>query len=63
MAETVTAEQFAERLGVSTWALYESVRRGDCPIPPIRVGRRLVWSRARVDSLLAGVEPNAAPVP
>ena len=49
---TCTTEEFAELLGVSTWALYESVRRGDPPIEPIRVGRRLVWSRAKVDALL-----------
>lgn len=54
-AKTITAEQLAEELGVSTWAIYESVRNGDCPIPPIRIGRRLVWSRAAVDALL-GIE-------
>jgi predicted DNA-binding transcriptional regulator AlpA len=49
---TYTAEELAGRLGVSSWAVYESVRRGDCPVEPIRVGRRLVWPRAVVDRLL-----------
>ncbi len=52
---TYTAEQFFGLLGVSTWAGYESVRRGDCPIEPIRVGRRLVWAKAKVDGVL-GIE-------
>lgn len=49
---TYTAEEFAALLGVSLWSLYESVRRGDPPIPPIRVGRRLVWPRSAVNTLL-----------
>lgn len=52
MSATYNAEQVAELLGVSTWAIYEAVRRGDPPITPIRVGRRLLWSRAAVDNLL-----------
>jgi excisionase family DNA binding protein len=52
MSATVNASELAEILGVSTWTIYESVRRGDCPIPPIRVGRRLLWSRSRVEELL-----------
>lgn len=49
---TYTADEVADLLGVSTWSLYESVRRGDPPFPPIRVGRRLVWPRALVDRAL-----------
>lgn len=55
MSATVNASEFAQILGVSTWTVYESVRRGDCPIPPIRVGRRLLWPRTRVEELL-GIE-------
>lgn len=51
-AATYKAEEVADLLGVSTWGLYESVRRGDCPLDPIRVGRRLVWAKAKVDALL-----------
>ncbi len=49
---TFTATQFADLLGVSEWSVYESVRRGDCPVAPIRVGRRLVWARSAVEQLL-----------
>jgi excisionase family DNA binding protein len=52
MAATMTASELAELLGVSTWAVYEAVRRGDCPVAPIRVGRRLLWPRSNVDALL-----------
>jgi len=52
VTRTLSTAEFADLLGVSEWALYESVRRGDPPIPPIRVGRRLLWSRAAVDALL-----------
>jgi len=51
-AATFNASELAEILGVSTWTIYEAVRRGDCPIPPIRVGRRLLWPRSRVEELL-----------
>lgn len=52
---TLTAEEFAQLLGVASCTLYQSVQDGSCPIEPIRVGRRLVWSRSRVATLL-GVE-------
>jgi predicted DNA-binding transcriptional regulator AlpA len=49
---TLRAEEVADRFGISTWALYESVRRGDCPVTPIKVGRRLLWPTAQIDRLL-----------
>ena len=51
-AATYRAKELAERLGVSEWAIYESVRNGTCPFEPIRVGRRLVWPKAVVDRAL-----------
>lgn len=57
MSATYRTEDFADLLGVSTWALYESVKRGDPPIQPIRVGRRLVWSKTEADRLL-GILPD-----
>lgn len=49
---TLTVREVAERLGVSPWAVYEAVRRGDFPVPPIRVGRKIVFPRTQVDRLL-----------
>jgi predicted DNA-binding transcriptional regulator AlpA len=52
---TINAEQLAQLLGVSRYSVYEAAKAGTLPIPPIRVGRRMVWSAARVADLL-GVE-------
>lgn len=52
MSATYTAAELAALLGVSEWAVYESVRRGDSRVPPIRVGRRIVFARAAVHRLL-----------
>lgn len=58
-AVTYCTAEVAQLLGVSEWSLYQSVRRGDPPITPIRVGRRLVWPKAAVDRLL-GLEAGGA---
>jgi predicted DNA-binding transcriptional regulator AlpA len=55
---TVTAKELARILGVSEWAIYESIRRDACPVPAIRVGRRLVFSRAKVDALLGIIQAD-----
>ena len=47
-----TAEETAAKFGVSPWLVYTSVRRGDFPVPPIKIGRRLAWPRAAVDERL-----------
>lgn len=57
---TLRAEELADLLGVSAWAIYEAVRRGDCPVEPIRVGRRVVFARAAVDALLGDMRPGAS---
>lgn len=56
---TYTAEEVAALVGVSSWAIYAQAREGTLPdgLEPIRVGRRLVWPRARVNALL-GVEAS-----
>ena len=51
-AATYQAHELAERLGVSTWLIYASVKDGSCPVPPIRVGKRIVFAKAAVDRLL-----------
>jgi predicted DNA-binding transcriptional regulator AlpA len=49
---TMNAAALAELLGYSTWTIYQSVKAGTCPVEPIRIGRRLVWSTAKVAELL-----------
>jgi hypothetical protein len=46
------ARALAAVLGVSAWNLYEATKRGDCPVAPIRCGRRLLWPKARVAAAL-----------
>ena len=52
ISATTTAHETARLLGVSEWTLYKSVKDGTCPIPPIRIGKRMVWPRARLAELL-----------
>lgn len=56
---TLKAEQTAEILDCSTWALYESVKNGGCPVEPIRVGRCLRWPTAAVLRVV-GIDPTEA---
>ena len=54
---TYTIEEAARLLGVSRGTAYESARRGE--IPTLRLGRRLLVPRARLEELLGGdVERN-----
>jgi len=53
-----SAAEASALYGVSEWAWYQSVHRGDCPAPVIRVGRRMVHPKAAVDRQL-GIEPRA----
>lgn len=49
---TFTVEEAARLLGVSRGVAYESARRGE--LPAIRLGRRLVIPRQRLEELLGG---------
>jgi hypothetical protein len=49
---TVTVVELAALLGVSPWTLYAAVKDGVSPVPPIRVGRRVVFALAGVAALL-----------
>ena len=47
---TLTVEEAAQALGISRAFAYEAVRRGD--IPHIKIGRRLLIPKAKLDALL-----------
>lgn len=49
---TYTVDEAARLLGVSRGSAYEAARRGELPV--IRLGRRLVVPRARLEDLLGG---------
>jgi len=61
-AATYTASEVAALFGLSESSVRRSVRRRDFPIAQIRVGRRLLWARAQVDSFL-GIRDATDPHP
>jgi excisionase family DNA binding protein len=52
---TVDVATAAEILGVNKLTLYDAIRRGDSPVPVIKVGRRYLISKSELDRVL-GVE-------
>jgi excisionase family DNA binding protein len=62
---TLTTEELAKALGISRNKAYEMVRTGDVPIPPIRLGRRIVFSRAALETFLGQerAERETLPLP
>lgn len=54
---TLTVKETAAKLGISTDAMYDAIKRGD--VPSIRVGGRLLVPVARLERLLAGTEATA----
>lgn len=55
-ALTLTIDEVAARLGIGRTLAYDLARRNDLPVATIRLGRRLVVSRAALERVL-GVEP------
>jgi excisionase family DNA binding protein len=49
---TLTIEEAAAVLGIGRSLAYDAARRGE--IPAIKIGRRLVIPRERLEALLAG---------
>ncbi|MEY2458162.1 MAG: Helix-turn-helix domain [Acidimicrobiaceae bacterium] len=49
---TLTVEETARLLGISRWLVQQAVRRGELPV--VRIGRRILIPRIRLDALLAG---------
>jgi predicted DNA-binding transcriptional regulator AlpA len=57
--DVMRAAEVAAAWGCSEWLVYKMAREGSCPVPPIHLGRKLVWSRVAVDRLLAGAATEA----
>ena len=57
---TVTIPEVAKALGISRGTCYSLARRGQLPVPVIKLGgKRMVVSRRALDRLLAGVDGGA----
>ncbi len=54
---TLTVQQLAHVLGVSRNTIYEMIRTNELPVAPIRLGRRIVFSRTKVEEFL-GRDPD-----
>lgn len=61
---TATIEEVADVFGIARSTAYMLAKENRLPVPVIRLGRRMVVSRAAVERLLAGTveshEPEAA---
>jgi excisionase family DNA binding protein len=54
----LTVQEVAELLGVSRWLVQQAARTGE--LPCIRLGRRILFSRARLESRLTGDDDGQA---
>jgi excisionase family DNA binding protein len=54
---TLTVEETANLLGISRWLVQQAVRRGELPV--VRIGRRILIPRARLNAMLAGQDSSA----
>ena len=54
---TVSIQEAALMLGVGRSTVYDAIRRGDFPLPVIRVGARCLVSRNALEQLL-GIEAD-----
>ena len=54
----VTVKQTARLWNCSADAIYESIARGDCPVPVLRIGRVIRLSRASVLGAIGLAEPS-----
>ena len=48
----LTVPEVAALMGSSPWTVYESIKRSDFPVPVIRLGKKILFSRTRVYELL-----------
>jgi excisionase family DNA binding protein len=51
-AETQDVRTAAARLGVHRLTVYELIRRGEFPVPVIRIGRKILIQKAGLDEML-----------
>lgn len=56
----LTIPEFAELAGLSRCGAYELARRGELPVPVIKLGRKLAVSRKAVERLFQGDASEAA---
>jgi excisionase family DNA binding protein len=50
---TMSVQEIARKLGISPGVAYPLAKENKLPVPTIRVGKRLRFSRAALDAVLA----------
>lgn len=51
---TLNIEEAARRLGIARGSAYAAAKENRFPVPVIRIGRRVLVSRAAIEELVAG---------
>lgn len=51
---TYSVDEVAALLGVNRLTLYTAIRKGESPVPVIKIGRRLVVPKAALERVLQG---------
>jgi excisionase family DNA binding protein len=52
-SRTVSVRHAAAQLGIGGSTLYRLIKDGKCPVPVIRIGERVVLSRAGLERVIA----------
>ncbi len=55
---TLTVDEAAPILGISATTLYRAIERGECPIPVLRIGTRVLIPRDALDLVLSDARPQ-----
>jgi hypothetical protein len=49
---TYKVEELAGLADCSSWLIYKTIRDGSCPFPFVKIGRRVLFIKARCDEIL-----------
>jgi excisionase family DNA binding protein len=58
----LSVEETAILLGETRSTLYRAVKAGTLPLPVLRIGSRIRIPRVAVERLVAGIDPDPAPI-
>ena len=48
----MTVPEVAELLGLAPWTVYHQIKSGLFPVEPIRIGRKILFAKSRIESWL-----------
>jgi excisionase family DNA binding protein len=59
---TMTIEEAARAFGIARGSAYAAARRDELPVPVLRIGRRMMVSRAAVEAVLQRMKDDGGAV-